>query len=241
MMTRLKAIFSKQEFKPGLIGIFINPFYFARQGLYEGIATLSTNIGGVVLDVGCGTKPYIDVFSYSKYIGLEIDSERNIKNGIADFYYDGHSFPFESAFFDSIICNQVLEHVFQPTDFLKEIHRVLKPGGKLLLSIPFVWDEHEQPWDFARYSSFGIKFLLESNGFTILEHKKTNADSRTLFQLINAYIYKITLTDHAKLNLLLCVLLIAPFNILGCILGKLLPKNNDLYLDQIVLSQKGEQ
>jgi SAM-dependent methyltransferase len=66
----------------------------------------------------------------------------------------------------------VLEHVFNPDDFLNEVNRVLKPSGKLLLTVPFVWDEHEQPYDYARYSSFGLRSLLEKHGFSIVKHEK---------------------------------------------------------------------
>ena len=132
----------------------------------------------------------------------------------------------------------MLEHVFNPDQFLGEIFRVLKPNGNFLLSVPFVWDEHEQPWDYARYSSFGLKSLLERNGFVLVEQRKTNANARLLFQLINAYLYKILLTPNEKVNLAVCAAVMAPFNVLGILLGKLLPANPDLYLDQVVLAMK---
>ena len=100
-------------------------------------------------------------------------------------------FPFESEQFDSVLCNQVLEHVFNPDFFISEISRVLKPSGKLLLFVPFVWDEHEQPNDYARYSSFALKFMLEKHGFRLISQIKTCADATIIFQLINAYLYKI--------------------------------------------------
>jgi len=90
------------------------------------------------------------------------------------------------------LCNQVLEHVFNPDAFLSEIYRVLKRDGKLLLTVPFVWDEHEQPSDYARYSSFGLKALLEKNGFRIIQHERIGADASILFQLINAYLYTVS-------------------------------------------------
>lgn len=102
--------------------------------------------------------------------------------------------------YGGVICNQVLEHVFNPDLFLQEIFRVLKPGGKLLMTVPFVWDEHEQPWDYARYSSFGLRSLLERNGFIVDEQRKTNADARVLFQLINAYLYKALQASSVRLK-----------------------------------------
>jgi SAM-dependent methyltransferase len=133
----------------------------------------------------------------------------------------------------------VLEHVFTPDLFLEEIVRVLKPGGQLLLTVPFVWDEHEQPWDYARYTSFGLKSLLENNDLDVVEQYKLNADIRVLFQLVNAYLYKVLWTRYPVVNLLACVAIMAPFNILGALLYRLLPANPDLYLDQVVLARKG--
>jgi SAM-dependent methyltransferase len=147
-------------------------------------------------------------------------------------------FPLPSNSFDSALCNQVLEHVFNPDEFLSEIYRVLKPTGKMLLTVPFVWDEHEQPYDYARYSSFGLKSLLEKNGFHVLDHKKIGADVTIIFQLINAYIFKVIQKWPRLVRLILTVSLMALFNILGLILGWLLPKNEDLFLDQIILVEK---
>ena len=66
------------------------------------------------------------------------------QRGEADYFYDGQSFPFKGGSFDVVLTNQVLEHVFNPDVFLSEIHRVLTPDGVLLLTVPFLWDEHEQ-------------------------------------------------------------------------------------------------
>jgi len=238
MIQAFKKFVQSQQYNPGLVGLLINPFYHARRGLYYAIAGMAPRMCGRVLDVGCGQKPYQWLFAITEYIGLEMDTPDNRARKQADYFYDGKSFPFPDQRFDGIICNQVLEHVFTPDLFLAEIHRVLKPDGKLLLSVPFVWDEHEQPWDYARYSSFGLKSLLEKNGFEVSEQHKLNADVRVLFQLINAYLYKVLWTRWSFMNLLICVLMMAPFNILGALLHPLLPANPDLYLDQLVLARK---
>lgn len=106
------------------------------------------------------------------------------------------------------------------------------------MTVPFVWDEHEQPYDYARYSSFGLKYILSENGFEIIEHRKSNNGVEVIFQLINDYIFKVTLTRNKYINLLTTLFLMAPVNILGFVLAKILPKNNDLYLDNIVLAKK---
>ena len=199
---------------------------------------MANQLTGRLLDVGCGQKPYREFFSVAEYVGLEIDSAENRAKKLADFFYDGTVFPFQDGSFNCILCNQVLEHVFTPDLFLREIHRVLEHEGLLLLTVPFVWDEHEQPWDFARYSSFGLKNLLEKNGFEVLTQRKVNADVRVLFQLINAYLFKILWSKSQILNLLICVIFMAPCNILGAVLHRLLPANQDLYLDQAVLAKR---
>jgi SAM-dependent methyltransferase len=226
---------------PGLLGLVINPFYFSRKALAKSIARLGSYITGKTLDIGCGKKPYQEYFDSTEYIGLEIDTPDNRQDKTADFYYDGSSFPFADSDFDSIVCNEVLEHVFEPDQFVQEINRVLKQGGYALLTVPFAWDEHEQPFDYARYSSFGLKFLLQKHGFEVVESTKTCADVRVVFQLANAYLYKVTLTRFSYINLLITIILIFPFNLIGSLLYIILPKNIDLYLDNVILVKKNEQ
>lgn len=240
MILFLKKSILKQNFNPGMLGLVANPFYFARSGLYKNISELSHFISGRVLDVGCGKKPYKNLFKYEEYIGMEIEqSGHSHKDENIDVFYDGKKFPFEDESFDSAISNQVLEHVFNPNDHLAEIYRVLKPGGRFLISVPFLWDEHEQPYDYARYSSFGLCYLLETNGFKIVEKRKSIDDIRVIFQMINTYIYKkVSKNGNQYFNYMLIMMLTAPFNVIGSILNLVFPKNKDLYLDNIVIAIK---
>lgn len=237
MFNKFKQIIENQHFNPGFLGLILNPFYIARKGLYSEIKNLGKNIKGKTIDIGCGTKPYQNLFISTEYVGLEFDTGIDNTKKKADYFYEGKVFPFRDREFDSAVTNQVLEHIFNPDEFLKEINRVLKPNGKLLLTVPFVWDEHEQPFDFARYSSFGLKALLNKNGFEVLDHKKSVNDYRVLVQLINCYIYKITRKNILLKNLSL-IFIIAPVTISGILISKILPANNDLYLDNIVLAKK---
>ncbi|OHE05340.1 class I SAM-dependent methyltransferase [Sulfurimonas sp. RIFOXYB12_FULL_35_9] len=238
MLKKLKKLYIDEQLNPKFIGLFINPFYFARKGLYKHVSELIRNLNGKVLDIGCGQKPYQNLCICTEYIGLEIYTPQNRQNKKADFFYDGKNMPFGEDLFDSIISNQVFEHVFNPNEFLRETNRVLKMDGVFLITVPFVWDEHEQPYDYARYSSFGLKHILSDNGFEIIEHRKSNNGIEVIFQLLNDYIYKITVTKNGYLNLIITLFLIAPFNIVGLFLSKILPKNDDLYLDNIVLAKK---
>lgn len=238
MISQLKQLYKRQMFFPNWIGIFVNPFFFARAGLRDAISEFAPNLSGDLLDIGCGSKPYHSLFNVHSYLGLELDSETARKKNFANKFYDGVHFPFSNESFDSALCNQVLEHVFNPDIFLSEIARVLKPGGKLLLTVPFVWDEHEQPYDYARYSSFGLRALLEKQGFNYIEYKKLGADPSCLFQLINAYLYKVINNWPRPAKLLFTITIMATINILGLIARAILPRNPDLFLDHVVLAEK---
>jgi SAM-dependent methyltransferase len=237
MIKSLKAYYRKQIFFPDIFGLFINPFYFARKNLACALTKESGSINGRLLDVGCGSKPYQSIFNVDTYRGLDLDTSISRERGVAEDFYDGTRFPYQNSCFDSALCNQVLEHVFNPNEFLSEINRVLKPGGKLLLTVPFVWDEHEQPYDYARYSSFGLKSLLEKHGFEIIKHHKSVNDFGVIVQLLNVYLYKITYRIPL-LRQLTTITLGAIINFLGIVISFILPKNNDLYLDNILLARK---
>jgi SAM-dependent methyltransferase len=238
MFNFIKIACRKEAFAPSYFGIFLNPFYHARRNLFLSMVRMSSHLGGSLLDVGCGTMPYRKLFTVKSYSGLDIDSNHNRELAVADDFYDGNEFPYADAQYDSVLCNQVLEHVFNPDHFLLEINRVLKPNGKLLLSVPFVWDEHEQPHDFARYSSFGLCALLEKNGFKIIIHEKLGADASTLFQLMNAYLFKVSQHMSGIFQFALMVTVMAGINILGMLFARFFPKNNDLFLDQVVLAER---
>jgi hypothetical protein len=107
-----------------------------------------------------------------------------------------------------------------------------------LLGAPFVWAEHEPPHDFARYSSFALKALFGWAAFVVEGQRKSTADSRVLFQLLNAYVYKITRTENRVLNWLAMLGLTAPINLAGIVVGWVLPANADRYLDNSVLARK---
>ena len=225
-------------FEPKLLGLFINPFYIARKGLLKSIKPLGKYISGKTLDVGCGTKPYEKYFSSSEYIGIDVKTTMHHSKNSIDVYYDGKAFPFKNEQFDSVLSNQVFEHVFNPDLFLSEINRVLKSDGYLLITVPFVWDEHEQPFDYARYSSFGLKYILNKNGFDIVTHIKTENNIKTIFQLINGYIYKKVYNKKYFIKPISTLLIMAPITIMGIIINIILPDNDDLYLDNVVLAKK---
>lgn len=238
ILSRLRARWWREQYEPSWLGLLINPFYFARRGLLDGLTPLFAELKEDVLDVGCGCKPYRALVPAPRYTGLDVDTPFTRQVGAADVFYDGKKFPLSDRAFAGVLCSQVLEHVFEPEAFLGEIHRVLRPGGVLVLAVPFMWDEHEQPHDFGRYSSFGLRALLERSGFEVLQQHKSVADARAVAQLASAWLYKTVATSNKWINLGTQLALIAPLNLLGALVGAVLPRNADFYLDNIVLARK---
>lgn len=237
-LARLRARWWREQYQPTWLGLLINPFWFARRGLRRELGRHFPALAGEVLDVGCGNKPYRHLIPAARYTGLDIDNAFTRRVGAADVFYDGGAFPLPDASFDAVLCSQVLEHVFTPEKFLGEIRRVLRPGGTLLLAVPFLWDEHEQPQDFGRYSSFGLRALLERNGFTVVEQRKSVADFGAVTQLASAWLFKVVQTRSKWVNLATQLVLIAPVNLLGALARLVTPRSEDFYLDNVVLARK---
>jgi SAM-dependent methyltransferase len=222
------------------LSIFINPVYIIRNGLHKTIAELAPKVKGDILDFGCGSKPYESLFSHAdSYVGVDLENTGHDHfDSEIDFYYDGERLPFEDGSFDSVVCFEVLEHVFNIDEILAEINRVLKPNGKLLLTIPFAWDEHEIPFDFARYTSFGIIDLLNKANFKVVDHRKTTTYVLAIFQLILAYIYQFLLPGKSVFMKVLRTLVIFPLNVIAIVFNFFLPKRYEFYCNNVVLVEK---
>lgn len=222
-------------FAPGLLGVFINPFYFSRKGLYNGIKSNKHYLNGKLLDFGCGSKPYGKIIDVKEYIGLDIENRsHNHKGENIDVYYDGLTIPFPDNNFDSCFSSQVLEHVPNLTGILQEVYRVMNHGGHLLVTVPFVWDEHEVPYDFNRWTSFGIKELFTQSKFEIIKSEKSSNYIETIIQTWNSYIYQFVFPKNQYLKFILTPFFITPLTLLGMVLSKILPSNNNFYLDNII-------
>lgn len=125
---------------------------------------------GRILDVGCGEMPLRSLFedNNSRIYGLDHPRSLHSRSEI-EIYGSALALPIRSESIDAAISLQVLEHVPEPLDMLKEIRRVLKPGGHLILTAPHIWNVHEQPYDFFRYTEFGLAHLFKKAGFEIVE------------------------------------------------------------------------
>jgi len=241
MFVYLKKLYQREMFFPSFfLGLWVNPFFIVRRALMLGVGRIAEEFrGGQLLDVGCGSKPYASLFKVDSYIGIDLEvSGHNHTASEIDCFYDGKVIPFEDQKFDYAFTTSVFEHVFNLDELVDEIYRVLKTGGKLAITCPFVWEEHEQPYDFARYSSFGITHFLEQHGFEVERLEKSSTYFPTVMQMLSAYISQHCLPKNRYLQVILTPIFVSPINLLGVLLGLVLPKNRNLYLDNIIVAVK---
>lgn len=192
------------------------------------------------LDYGCGNRPYEYLFSgKAEYIGIDVEvSGRDKTLKLADYYYDGQKIPEKDCSFDGILPTQVLEHVVDPETYLMEAFRVLKHGGHLILSAPFVYQEHEQPYDFYRFSSFQIIKMLTQVGFEVVECKKTTCGLEAIAQLLSVWCISNLRPPIRGGTRLVSLLLCFPIQMLGIFLQKIFPDSGELFLDVVVIAKK---
>jgi SAM-dependent methyltransferase len=120
----------------------------------------------LVLDAGAGEGSYRKWFRHQRYVGVDLgigDAAWNYSG--LDTVADLHELPFAADRFDAVLNVVTLEHVREPACVLRELWRVLKPSGRLLLVVPHEWEEHQQPHDYYRYTRYGLEYLLGGAGF----------------------------------------------------------------------------
>lgn len=121
---------------------------------------------GYVYDLGCGIRPYEpEIRGHAeRYIG--VDWSNSLHGLQADIAADlNGKLPIEDEVADTVVSFQVMEHLCEPQIMLGEAHRILKPGGNILLTVPFQWWIHEAPYDYFRYTRHGLEYMFSKAGY----------------------------------------------------------------------------
>ena len=146
--------------------------YIARSSILRALTSQLPHFHGTFLDIGCGVQPYRPLITagpsrVERYLGMDL--EGNPTSGYLrvrpDLFWDGLHMPLEDASVDSAMATEVLEHCPEPAVLLSEACRVLRPGGLLFLTVPFLWPLHDVPHDEYRYTPFALERLLKNAGF----------------------------------------------------------------------------
>jgi SAM-dependent methyltransferase len=164
--------------------------FLVTRALSKDLVQPCSQLTGRMLDLGCGNRPYRALLpNISAYTAYDVDS--SVK---PEAVGTASELPFASASFDSVLNTQVIEHVEEPWRVIEEIARVLKPGGKLVLSAPQGWRLHEEPHDFYRFTHYGLTHLLARAGMKVIACKPQGGAWLTIGQNINNHLW------HRKLS-----------------------------------------
>lgn len=166
--------------------------FWVRKRIDDAIAAHAHLAHGKLLDVGCGVKPYEKLFApyVEKYYGTEYSPESGYRGNRADVAGDAEAMPFADASFDTILCTEVMEHVMNPEKVAEEFARVLKPGGTVIITVPFIFPIHDE-YDFTRFTNKGVAVMLERYGLAVEKVQPLSGTGVTLAIMFNLFWYEL--------------------------------------------------
>lgn len=196
------------------------------------IKSVARNLSGTVLDVGCGNRYLESALSNDiKYIGLDyFVTATEWYHSCPDVYGDAERLPVINDTIDYVFLLDVLEHVPDPASCLREVTRVLKSGGKLVLQVPFIYPIHDAPLDFQRWSIYGLEKLVKESGLTIETVEAIGEPLETSGMLFNISLCKFVLNAINSRNPAFIILFLLPVILpminLCCLILTIIIKND---------------
>lgn len=210
LRTRIKSFLFKSAPENPVDNFIAIPFsssnldrYFIRTSIKSALDWAIPRLKGRLLDAGCGKMPYKDYIlknsAVDEYVGLDVETALVYDEKIRpDYTWDGNIMPFEANSFDGCMATEVLEHCPDPEKFLLEVHRVLKPDGKLFFTTPFLWNLHEAPHDEYRYTPFSLERHLKNSGFTEIEIKATGGWHASMAQMLGLWVRRAPMSERKR-------------------------------------------
>lgn len=154
---------------------------------------------GKLIDLGCGKVPFYEAYRPFVREAICVDWENTLhKNIYLDYECDlTGDLPFGDGEFDTILLSDVLEHIPEPEKLWGEMARILSPGGKVLLNVPFFFRIHESPYDFYRYTEFALKRFASISGFDVRVLKPIGGTPEILADLSARHVQMIPVIGKA--------------------------------------------
>lgn len=167
--------------------------YLVRTSIFNALQKVSPLLNGNLLDVGCGKMPYrkflLDHSPVKDYTGLDLETSLVYEAGIKpDVTWNGIQIPLQDEAYDSAMATEVLEHCPEPEIVLKEIFRIIKPGGIFFFTVPFLWNLHEVPHDHYRYTPFSLERHLGKAGFKEVQIFSTGGWHASMAQMLGLWV-----------------------------------------------------
>ena len=165
---------------------FVEEMPYERRSILTFVRGVADSLtpGSVVLDVGAGKAPYRELFAHCKYVTTDWGNSVHEGSHGVDIVAPADKLPLAADAVDAVLLTQVLEHVGDPAAVLAEAARVLRAGGGVFVSVPFVWELHELPFDFWRYTPPSLEQLLSDAGFVDAVVQPRNDCFTTIAQLL---------------------------------------------------------
>ena len=145
--------------------------WLANHKIMRALERARSHARGVLLDVGCGSRPFERLFRgrIDRYLGTDLKSSPYLDAARPDVYARAEALPVRSGSVGTVLGLSMLTYLAEPQRMLEEAHRVLAPGGTLLLEFTQMAPLHDEPHDYFRFTRYGARFLLERAGFEPIE------------------------------------------------------------------------
>ena len=169
---------------------WLHPRHLSLAQRKRALARFEPSVTGNLLDVGCGRKPYKSLFGQtSSYIGIDLPGSMH---GIqeVDVLASALALPFSSNSFDAVLCVEVLEHTTDPSASIVELTRVLCGAGVLLLTAPLDAPLHEEPYDYFRFTKYGLALLIEQAGLKMSRILPLGGTWLSLGHKLSGFLYR---------------------------------------------------
>jgi SAM-dependent methyltransferase len=229
----------------GLRNTPIHPQWLVFRSGRKAVTGFLRELNGRVLDIGCGNR-WIERELNDRCYYLSLDYPGTVAlgyQGSPHVFGDGQSLPLKGESMDAIVMLDVLEHMPKPAKALAETKRVLKPGGTLIIQVPFLYPLHDEPYDFQRWTEHGLNELMQNHGLECQRIAYHGAPIETSTALGAIALAKAVLDAlrNKRLSLLLAPLLISAIpllNIAGWLLARLMPSSRFMPLSYFILAKK---
>ncbi len=205
--------------------------FYARVGadfqvntVYKHMRIFLPGLTGRVVDVGAGECPYRHLVNdeVAEYCGIDSsDAERFGYNNTAVTHFDGEHIPYGTSSIDHFICTEVIEHLPDPQPIITEMHRVLKPGGTGVVTVPWSARFHYIPYDYHRFTPTTLGMLFSAFSSVKIEPRGTDI-TVIVSKIMVAYLRLLAPKQRSALVVTIFpALLFVPVIILCVILGHL--------------------
>ena len=144
--------------------------WLAKHKIVRALEKAREHAKGELLDVGCGSRPFASIFEgkVTSYVGTDLAASAYLGENPPDVFSAGEAIPFKDGSFDTVLGLSMLTYMPEPDRVLREAHRVLRPGGVLIMEFTQMAPLHDPPFDYFRFTRFGAAWLLEDTGFAPL-------------------------------------------------------------------------